>query len=220
MPPPPDHRWRLVLRRLPTGKVPRPHALVPDAVRVLPGGTGLTPAERAAAVEAVCAAIELHEAEDSGQRDTFEAWLLCGLPVGEAARRVGIDEAAAGAYRDLFFDISERLAADPSELAFDLLPPESAYLIDPADTRTWKQWMALAGGEHVLRAYLDYLTADPVGVPTDLSRVSTAELERRRDLLWMRLMILSLAPLDTPAQWARMELVQTRGASRPLWVGA
>jgi hypothetical protein len=220
MPPPPDHRWRLVLRRLPAGKVPRPHALVPDAVRVLPGGTGLTPAERAAATEAVVAAIGLREAEDPSQRDTFEAWLLCALPVGEAARRAGIDEAAAGAYRDLFFDVTEWLADDPSDLAFHLLPPESAYLIDPADTRTWKLWMALAGGEHVLRAYLDYLTVDPVGVPTDLTRIPTAELERRRDLLLMKLMILARAPLDTPAQVARMELVQTRGEFRPIWVRA
>src|SRR5262245_48646203 len=60
---------------------------------------------------AVAAAYRLYADPDAWPRAVLEAWLLAGLPPGQAASRGGLPPAAGAAYAALFFDVAGRLHA-------------------------------------------------------------------------------------------------------------
>ena len=205
-----DHRWRQV-----TAVCSVTGDTFPDVIRavipVLPG-SGQKSGTRSRLAATVREAIEIHESKDSAKRDTMEAWLLTGSDTAEVARRTGMDADVVATYRDLFFDVAPwlRTNAGREDLAWILLG-EGIYFGTPeSDHGAWKKFVALQGGEHVLQRYLAYLAALPLNTKMLVSAVPTDQLERMRDLLYMRIYVLSRAPLRTHAQRMRMEVVFER----------
>jgi hypothetical protein len=185
-------------------------ALIEAAITVLPRMKKRA-RSRDRLVGAVKEAIALHEASNPLERDTVEAWLLSGVDIADAARRTDLDQTVVLIYRDLFFDVLPWLAGDLNDLSWAVLG-ESMYhrQIAEDDVSTMKRFVALLGGPHVLERYLDYLKALPLSLPPKVSALSTEELERLKDLLFMRIYVLSHVPLKTPAQFMRMEIVLER----------
>jgi hypothetical protein len=217
--PAPDHRWHLARKLVPRGKALGPARMAPYAVRVLPGGTRLTGAALVRATAVVREAIELREAEDPAPRDDIEAWLLCGVGPAEVGTKTGVEADVVQSYRDLFFDLTAWLTDEfaREDLAWALLGEKVCVGIEEADVGAWKRFAALNGGPVVLERLLDYLKAVPLVVPSDMTGLSDADLERLRDLLVVRMYVLGKATLRTTAQRLRMEFVYALAEGQRIW---
>ena len=138
----------------------------------------------------------------------WRAWLLTGVDLDEAAKRTGMDTDVVAIYRDLFFDVGPWLLTDAGREDLGMAPDGGGRLTSPSPSL-----MAASGSgsspskpaQRFLARFLEYLKALPIIVPSDVSKVPTEELERMRDLLFVRIHVLSDAKLDTDAQRMRME---------------
>jgi hypothetical protein len=164
---------------------------------------------------AVLDAIRVHGADDPSEADTLEAWLLTGVSFNEVAAKTGLPVDVVTVYAALYCDVARRLGTDHDreELAWELFGSRGLYGFPEADTRNWKRYLGLAGGEHVLAGYLDYLKACPLVVPADLTTLSEAELQRLVMFFYTRILTLGDTSDWTDAQKRRFEAVVVRRES-------